>query len=389
MDFLYVIFVAIIAFFAIIYQLLIALTAPLLGLFIFLDITGIAFEYIVLLVGSLTLCYLATRIIRVCALRFHIIDAPDAVRKLHTQATPLLGGVALFFAFITTLCLYSFFAPSHWHSLIDSHVTLSTLIGISVGALILTIGGIIDDCFSLPPHIQILWPIAAALSLIFFGVHVPFIRNPFSGDIYNLSLIPSSLITFFWVLGIIYTTKILDGLDGLVTGITGIGAGVIALISFFVFVNVPTGMIALVVLGGCLGFLPWNSYPAKIFLGEAGSTLCGYFLAVLALISGAKFATGLLILAIPLLDLAWVIFQRIVYDKRIPFYGGDRRHLHFKLLELGLSHQKAVWLLYACSFAFGMTAVAFQNITKMIALAGAFGIMALFILLTYKKQRTP
>ncbi len=340
----------------------------------------------VLLVGSLVLCYLATRIVRVCALRFHIVDTPDAIRKLHTQATPLLGGVAIFFAFIVTLFLYFFFAPPNWHSLIDSHVTLSILIGISVGALILCVGGIIDDCFSLPPHIQILWPIAAALALIFFGVHVPFIRNPFSGDIFNLSLIPSSLITFFWVLGIIYTTKILDGLDGLVTGITGIGAGVIVLISFFVFVNVPTGMIALIIFGCCLGFLPWNSFPAKIFLGEAGSTLCGYFLAVLALISGAKFATGLLILAIPLLDLAWVIFQRIVYDKRIPFYGGDRRHLHFKLLELGLSHQKAVWLLYACSFAFGMTAVAFQNITKMIALAGAAGIMILFIILTMKKR---
>jgi UDP-GlcNAc:undecaprenyl-phosphate GlcNAc-1-phosphate transferase len=165
-----------------------------------------------------------------------------------------------------------------------------------------------------------------------------------------------------------YTTKLLDGMDGLVTGISTIAALVIFGLSLTPQVmQEQTAMLAITLAGSLLGFLILNFYPAKIFLGESGSTFTGFMLAVLAIVSGGKMAITLLVMGIPLLDMIWVIYKRI-RSGRSPF-SGDREHLHFKLLEVGLSQPQAVIFLYALSAIFGIAGLFLQSRGKLIALS--------------------
>jgi UDP-GlcNAc:undecaprenyl-phosphate GlcNAc-1-phosphate transferase len=164
-----------------------------------------------------------------------------------------------------------------------------------------------------------------------------------------------------------YTTKLLDGMDGLVTGISAIGAVVIFLLSLTPQVMQPqTALLSIAFAGSLLGFLILNFYPAKIFLGESGSTFAGFMLGVLAIVSGSKIATAMLVMGIPLLDALWVILQRIM-NKQSPIQG-DRRHLHFRLLDIGFSEPQAVLFLYALSGFFGATALFLQSMGKLVAL---------------------
>jgi len=177
----------------------------------------------------------------------------------------------------------------------------------------------------------------------------------------------SGLIVFVWLLGMMYTTKISDGLDGLSTGIVLIGA----LMIFFLsrtgkFFQPDVAVVALILAGACLGFLFFNFYPAKIFLGEGGGLFLGFILGVLAIIAGGKIATALLVMAIPMLDFIRVIYLR--FKIKQPLLKGDRRHLHYQLLDLGLGHRQTVLILYAISFAFGLTTLFLKSQEKMIVL---------------------
>ena len=161
----------------------------------------------------------------------------------------------------------------------------------------------------------------------------------------------------------IYTTKFLDGLDGLVSGIGTLGALILFIVSLFWDVPMSaTSVLCLILAGALLGFLKYNFYPAKIFLGEAGSTFIGFMLGVLAIISGAKIATALLIMGIPVLDVIWVIIRRLISHKH--FYAGDRKHFHFRLLDAGLSHRQAVLFLYALTLIFGSSSLFLQSQDK-------------------------
>ncbi|MEK7122283.1 MAG: MraY family glycosyltransferase, partial [Patescibacteria group bacterium] len=195
----------------------------------------------------------------------------------------------------------------------------------------------------------------------------------------------ADLLTFVWLFGTMYTTKLLDGLDGLVSGITVIGAMTIGLVSLLFFVNEPTAVLSFLTAGAFAGFLIWNFNPAKIFLGEAGSVLAGFFLGVLAIISGAKFAIALLILGIPILDTAWIIFRRIVIEKRSPFQG-DRKHLHFRIVDAGFTQRQTVFLLWAVSALFGVSALFMQTRQKFAALILLVAVM-LFLILFIRWRR--
>lgn len=340
--------------------------------------------------------------VRRFALRYGIVDVPSGGRKLHAKPTPLLGGVAIYAALVVCIVAYYVLRPESWIALTDSHVHGKHIIGILLGGGILVIGGILDDIFSLQPRYQIFAPILAVIVVISFGIGVDILTNPFGGvirlDQWNILLVwwndlPryftvwADLITFIWLMGMIYTTKLLDGLDGLVSGITAIGAAIIALISILFFVSMPTAMLSSIIAGVFAGFLILNFYPAKLFLGEAGSTLAGYLLGVMAIISGAKFATLLLILGIPILDVAWVLIRRVIIEKSSPFVG-DRKHLHFRMLDAGFSHRTAVLILYFFSASFGVAGLFLQSAEKMMALGVVLGVMVMGGLLLYRRQRT-
>jgi UDP-GlcNAc:undecaprenyl-phosphate GlcNAc-1-phosphate transferase len=303
--------------------------------------------------------------------KFKIVDQPDGDRKIHARAVPLLGGLAIFAAFFIIL----YFVHD---KLLTGNLETRHWLGFFVGGIWLMIGGFLDDKYKLKPTKQIIWPILAIISIIVGGVEIEKITNPFGGYFYLGAL--SAVLIAFWLLGMMYTTKLLDGLDGLVTGMTAIGAMVIFLFTMSAKYYQPDiGLAALILAAASLGFLFFNWHPAKIFLGEGGSLFLGYALGVLSIISGGKIAIALLVMGIPILDVAWTIIRRLVEGKN-PFKFADRKHLHFRLLNIGLGVRKSVLFFYATSVIFGLAALFLQSKGKVLALAVLLFIMVLVVM---------
>ncbi len=231
------------------------------------------------------------------------------------------------------------------------------------------IGGVLDDRYNLRPSRQIIFPLLAICSLIIGGVAIEKISNPFGGFLYLNSLFfVGPLLIAAWLLGMMYTTKLLDGVDGLVSGVSGIGGLVIFLFTLSTRYYQPDIAFAAILLAGAIsGFLIFNWHPAKIFLGEGGSLLLGYILGVLAIISGGKIAIALLVIGIPILDVAWTILRRFMQGKN-PFRFADKKHLHHRLLALGLGQRKTVLIFYALSLIFGLSGLFLQSRGKFLAL---------------------
>ena len=347
------------------------------------------FVYLEALGLSFLISFIATFIVSRIAFRRKIVDFPDEERRFHKTPTPTLGGIAVFASFFLVTLFIGIFGGY----LVNGNIPIRVLIGIWAAGFILMIGGYLDDRYRLPASYSVIFPALAALTIVFSGVKTISVHNPFTGGIIALDhmaiggfTVISSLIVFFWTLGMTYTTKLLDGMDGLVTGISSIGAMVLFLLCLTPQVAQPqTALLSITFAGSLLGFLILNFYPAKIFLGEGGSTFAGFMLGVLAIVSGGKIATAILVMGIPLLDAIWVILQRI-FNRQSPFTG-DRRHLHFRLLDLGFSEPQAVLFLYALSGFFGATALFLQSLGKFLALIVMVVVMVVLvstIFLAYK-----
>ena len=335
--------------------------------------------YLAAFITALLLALVVTPLVRTLALRLRIVDHPGQ-RKIHQKPTPLLGGLAVYVAFgISTILFWSLGFIS------DTRITNVHSIAILLGGLILIVGGILDDRFSLKPTQQIWFPILAISLVLAAGVRVQVITNPLGGLI-EFPMILGTTFAFFWLLGMVYTTKFLDGLDGLVAGVATIGSLVIFGVSLYWDVPLSgTSLLALMVAGATSGFLVFNWHPAKIFLGEGGSVWCGFMLGVLSIISGSKIATALLIMGIPILDVLWVIARRL-FEGRSPVHGDDK-HLHFRLLDIGLSHRQAVSFLYLMTATFGLTSIFLPSKGKLMALGVlslVMVILAIILVVAYK-----
>lgn len=325
------------------------------------------------LIIALTVACLATPLVAWLMRRHKILDHPEAEdRKIHHKPIPLGGGLAIYLTFFGLLALGQITGVVIFHV-----IKLYSLLGIFIGATILMIGGLLDDTYNLKPRIQIWFPIIASLVIAAFGIGPTVITNPFGGilDLSSLFLLADFML-FVWLMGMMFTTKFLDGLDGLVAGVVAIGA----LVIFFLtkqpaWFQPEVGFMALILAGSCLGFLVWNFHPAKIFLGEGGSLLTGFLLGVLAIISGSKIITTLLVMGIPAFDVARVIYQRLKNNR--PIFVGDSEHLHFKLVNAGLSQRQAVVLFYVISAVFGSSALMLSNRYKLVALIVLAGLMTL------------
>lgn len=331
-------------------------------------------SYVYVFITGFAACLLATLAIKKIAIAFDITDKPTVARKIHLKPVPLLGGVGIYGAFIF-VCGILLSLPTTRELLIGRHVEYIHIAGLLLGGFFLVVGGALDDIYNLKPYQQFIFPLLASIVIIISGIGATTITNPFGGVV-TLNALWSAVLTFIWLLTTIYTTKFLDGLDGLASGITIIGSVIIALLSIFFFINPPTATLAVLVAGVYAGFLVLNFNPAKIFLGEAGSTLAGYFLGVLAVISGAKLATALLILGIPILDAAHVIFRRLVIERTSPFKG-DRKHIHFRLYDMGCTQRQTVAILYFVAAFFGIAALFMQSSQKVTALVAVFLLMIL------------
>ena len=346
---------------------------------------------------ALLFSIIITRILISVARKFNILDDPkkDPTRKKQPKPVPLLGGLSIFLSFNIVVLIYSNF-------LTEGYLLPKHLWGVFLGGLVLMIGGIIDDKYNLKPKGQVLFPLISALVIIISGIGIEYITNPLGGQFnldsikftlfqfnslpYQIILI-ADLFTFLWLVGMMYTTKLLDGLDGLVSGVTTIGAFIIFFLSLSQDVYQPeTATLAIILAGAVLGFFLFNFHPAKVYLGEGGSLFCGFMLGTLAIISGGKIATALLIMGIPILDVIWVIIRRVFFDKK-SLARADSKHLHYRLLDIGLSHRQTVLLLIIISLIFGLSSLFLASSGKLWAFIVLCFVMLCMMGIIYYKYR--
>ncbi|MFH1145768.1 MAG: DUF192 domain-containing protein [bacterium] len=318
-------------------------------------------QWIVLLAGLVGTAFL-TWLTQRLAWRWQLLDYPG-VRKIHSMPVALGGGMAPAAVFVIgTMAIWQW-GPLSWYG----DVQLKSLLGVMLAVVILMVGGYLDDAFDLKPWQQLIAPVLAVVAVIASDVTVKVLTNP-SGGLFVLTTELSVAITFVWLLGISYTTKILDGVDGLVSSLTLVGSLVIFALSMTVRWYQPgMSLLSLLLVGCMLGFLIFNWHPAKIFLGEGGSVWCGFMLGFLAILSGAKLATALLVIALPVIDLCWTIFRRLFAGQNVA--QADQGHLHYRLLDQGWGQRSVVIFYVGWALAFGLSSLLFTSWLKIISLA--------------------
>lgn len=312
-------------------------------------------KFILPMIIATMVSLVATPLVKKLAHKVGAIDIPKDDRRVHKRPIPRLGGLAIYLGFLISVLLF-----------LEINKAIA---GMLVGASIIVLMGIIDDIKPLPAKIKLLIQIVAAFILIVFGIRIDFISNFFkSGEIIPLSIF-SIPITIFWVVGITNTVNLIDGLDGLAAGISTIAAITLAYVAYVNQTIIPnadqTAILTLIVAGACIGFLPYNFNPAKIFMGDTGSLFLGYILAAISINGSIKGATTLAIvvpilaLGLPIFDTAFAILRRI-YNGR-PIMEADKGHLHHRLLSIGLCQKRAVLILYLISSMLGLSAAFLLN----------------------------
>lgn len=328
--------------------------------------------------------FVLTFVLVLLALKFFpkwgLMDRPEKY-GLKRKAIPYYGGLALFFGFFVSVVLFV---------KMDVHV-----VGLLLGALLITGISFLDDLYGLSPWLRLGVQIVAALILVGFGIGIHSISNPlgqaFSLDqlmlfftidrVYQISVL-STLFTIIWVVAIVNTMNFLDGLNGLPSGVTMIAALALFLLSirpgihYDVSSQVPVAMLSIILFACTLAFCFFDFYPAKILMGDTGSMFLGFLVASLAIFSGGKVATAFLVLGFPILDAGWVILRRILQGKAP--WKGDLKHFHHRLLEVGLSHRKALLLIYGLCAVFGGIAVFLEGIQKVYAIL-ALGVLMVLL----------
>ncbi len=328
------------------------------------------FQYIAICLVAFSLSLLFTLIIEKVAWKFKALDYPSA-RKIHVGPTPLLGGVAVFCSFFVSIFLFK-------NNLLVGDLGAWNWVWFFAGGVFLIIGGVWDDFKNLPPSKQLVFPCLAVICVLIGDIGIEKIGNPFGGLLFFNSVL-SDVLTVVWLMLMMYTTKLLDGVDGLVTGVSVIGGFTIFLFTATTKYSQPDIALASIALAGAgIGFLIRNWNPAKIFLGESGSLFFGYSLGVLSIISGGKIAIALLVLGLPLLDVVWTILRRLLAGNN-PFKASDKKHLHHRFMELGLSQRKTALLFYFVSAFFGLSGLFLQSLGKLAAVSALFLLMAVFV----------
>ncbi len=284
-----------------------------------------------------------------------------------------LGGIGLFFGFILTTILAQYLPVPRF----DPNETVR-LTGLIIGGVLIFIVGIIDDFYELSA-VQIgITQIFVAATAIAFQIIIEGFNNPFTGqqtsqwpDIFTVTL------SMFWLGLMMNTTNMMDGVDGLAAGVALIAGAILFLNSAFILNPTQTSvsLLPLALMGSSLGFLLFNFYPARVFMGGSAYFL-GYVLGALSIIGGAKMATILLVMGLPLMDLVWQASNRLLRGKN-PMTG-DRGHIHFRLQDVGFSQQQIALIYYAFCTCFGvLTLVTESRLFKLIAFLAMIGIILL------------
>jgi len=308
----------------------------------------------------------------------------SGARHLGKASLPRLGGVTMMIAFVGTM-------------LLDSHLVLSReIIGLGVALVCACIFGLWDDFRELSAKAQAFLQVVLAVILFVFGMRITTLRNPF-GETFIFSeqgifsIFFGFMLLLLWLILVINAVNWLDGLDGLLGSISFITFVVIFFLSLKPEVNQPpVAILAVIGAGSVLGFLLFNMHPAKLLAGTSGSLFLGTAIAALAVIAGTKIATALLVLALPVMDALFVMGERLYFKQSI--FRSDKRHLHYKLRELGWSEGAIAWFFFLFTALVGYLSIKTEALEKFLVMLLVFIFLFLFLVtiasLLYKRKQT-
>lgn len=312
------------------------------------------------LLAALVVSFASTPLVKSLAQKVGAVDVPKDGRRMHDHPIPRMGGLAIFFGFMLAVLV---FVP-----------ITQQLRGMLLGAVIIVVLGIFDDIYSLRASFKFMVQIVAALVAVVYGSNVvTVLSNPnvFSANPYWELGILAVPFTVIWVVAITNAVNLIDGLDGLAVGVSTISSMTLLVIALSVS-DWPVAVLMAALAGGCIGFMPYNLNPAKIFMGDTGSTFLGFVLAVVSIQGLFKFytivsfAVPFLMLGLPIFDTAFAFIRRIAHGKN-PM-SPDRSHIHHRLIDMGLGQKQAVAVLYVISAILGLSAVMLTTSTPLKAM---------------------
>lgn len=342
--------------------------------------------------GSFAIAALAAPLVIQLYRRLNWIDDPHQQhhpKTTHEKPVPRGGGLVVAAGILAGLLVSGTLSPQ--------------LGGVLLGALLLLLAGTLDDHYDINPYIRYCINIVAALCVVFSGLGIEYITNPFGDGVINLAIwnweftlgalpltlsLPTDLITILWIVWNMNAVNWAKGVDGQLPGFVAIAAFVIALLSLRFSADIGQFMVtalSLAVSGAYAGLLVWNFYPQKMMPGYAAGSLAGYFLAVLAFLSGAKLATVLLLLALPTADGLFTVARRLAAGKS-PFWG-DRGHLHHRMLDAGWGKRRISVFYWATTLIFGLIALQLDSRQKLYAMMAA-GALFLALLVWFTRSIT-
>jgi len=336
--------------------------------------------------------WLFTPLVIKLAWKFNLIDDPKKNRQpktIHTYPVPRGGGLAIFVGIVISAFLFLPF---------DKY-----LIAIMSGAFFILLLGLLDDKFNLNPYLRIISQLLILTIPVVSGISINFITNPkggiinlsgpqvtanFFGDKFQIHIL-GSLLAIFWIFVVMNMVNMgAKGIDGQLPGVIVIAALTIAALSLKFSADItqwPVIILALITAGAYLGFLPWNFYPQKIMPSYSGSTLGGYLLAILAILSTAKVGTLIVVLGVPIIDTIYVVIRRISQGKS-PVWG-DRSHLHHRLLDSGFSKRQVAIFYWLTSAILGILALNLNSSSKIYTIIGIAIFVGGLILWTQNNQK--
>ena len=324
------------------------------------------------LLAAAVVALISTPVVRSLAFKIGAVDVPRDSRRMHDHPIPRMGGLAIFFGFILSVLLF---------------LPLTTqLRGMLLGAVVIVILGIFDDIYALSAKLKFAVQIGAALIAVLMGNQIDYLSNPniFSSDPYWHLGVLSIPISVLWIVAITNAVNLIDGLDGLACGVSTISSMTMLVIALTV-AEAQVAILMAALAGACIGFLPYNLNPAKIFMGDTGSTFLGFVLATVSIQGLFKsyaiisFAVPFLVLGLPIFDTCFAILRRLARGQS-PM-APDRGHIHHRLIDMGFTQKQAVAVLYLISAILGLSAVVLTTNNAMkamlfllaLCMAGAFG----------------
>ena len=337
----------------------------------------------VLLAGSTLLAFafgaIATPLVGALARRLGMLDMPGG-RRVHPRPIPRPGGLAIAVAFgsaifsfwlIDRVAGHPFLIPEEVRSPRFTLTAIAAVLGMAIG--------LVDDLLELRARWQFLGQVIVAAVIVLAGIHIDFVNDPLSDRLIELSFPVAVAFTMLWIVGMNNALNFIDGLDGLAAGVAAIAAVTLGGLALLPQVSEPfVAWMGFSLAGAIAGFLLFNFHPARLFLGTTGVVFLGTMLAVLSVFGTAKVAAALLVLGVPIIDTFYVLIRRMLTGQ--PPFAPDRGHFHHRLLDVGLTHQQAVLLIYGMTALLGTLAFMTSGrgqIAGFIGLAVLLGILVM------------